>query len=62
MYQSDKKRQPQKNKINFLRLFFFRSSYSFQKSNTLQGCIIVRQVFGYVEKVLELCGVEVTET
>ena len=29
---------------------------------TLQSCIILRQVFGYVEKVLELCGVEVTET
>ena len=29
---------------------------------TLQRCIILRQVFGYVKKVLELCGVEVTET
>ena len=28
---------------------------------TLQRCIILRQVFGYVEKVLELCGVKVTE-
>ena len=27
----------------------------------LQGCIIVRQLFGYFEKVLELCGVKVTE-
>ena len=26
---------------------------------TLQSCIILRQVFGYVEKVLELCGVKV---
>ena len=29
---------------------------------TLQSCVILRQVFGYVEKVSELCGVEVTET
>lgn len=26
----------------------------------LQGCIILRQVFGYVGKVSELCSVKVT--
>lgn len=42
-------------------MFDFRTKYfSVKKSNTLQGCIILRQVFGYVEKVSELCGVKVT--
>lgn len=43
-------------------MFDFRTKYFLnKKSNTLQGCIILRQVFGYVQKVLELCGVKVTE-